>query len=258
MPDLQEVFRMATQKVDPDPGALQRQHRFQRRTTTRRKLGAFALAAALGVAALVLILATRPGENVTAPASAPPSVNPADAAGERIARRFITAFGASDMSRALTYVADDADLSGVTNGVGGVKGLSLMTSWLEAQDYQQTITSCQAGSLVSSDTTVICAFDFHGIRSDEIGRGPFSGSTFTITVTDGAISRASMEWDTQKFSPQMWEPFADWVISTYPRDAVVMYTDGTLSDFRLTQKSIRLWELRSKEYVREVQRGNVG
>jgi len=75
MPDLQEVFRMATQKVGPDPGALERQHRFQRRTATRRKLAVFAVTAAIGVAAVVLVLANRPGENATTPAAEAPTLN---------------------------------------------------------------------------------------------------------------------------------------------------------------------------------------
>ncbi len=29
-----------------------------------------------------------------------------------------------------------------------------------------------------------------------------------------------MTWDIEKFSPQMWEPFADWVSTTYPKDAL--------------------------------------
>ena len=105
---------------------------------------------------------------------------------------------------------------------------------------------------MAPDTTVVCAFDFHGIRSEEIGRGPFSGSDFTITVRDGKISRASMSWDIEKFSPQMWEPFADWVSTTYPEDAAVMYQDATLGNFRLTEESIRLWEQHTRGYVEEV------
>ena len=30
MPEMQEVFRLATNKVEPDPNALERQHRRQR------------------------------------------------------------------------------------------------------------------------------------------------------------------------------------------------------------------------------------
>jgi hypothetical protein len=122
-----------------------------------------------------------------------------------------------------------------------------MTSFLEAQGYQHTITSCEA-TTSATDTTVVCAYDFHAIRSDEIGRGPFSGGDFTITVRDGEIVRAERYWEIGEFSPQMWEPFAEWVSSTYPDDFDVMYVDGG-NNFRLTEESIRLWGQRSREYV---------
>jgi hypothetical protein len=250
MPDIQEVFRMATQKVGPDPGALERQHRFQRRTTTRRKLGAFAVAAAIGLAAVALILVIRPGENAATPANKPSVAKPADAGEVQVATGFLEAFGAFDAERARTYLADGADIRGMTEGKG-VEGLSLMTSFLEAQGYEQTITSCVAGTF-ASDTNVHCEFDFHAIRSDEIGLGPFSGSYFDVTVRDGEISRASMYWEIEQFSPQMWEPFRDWVSATYPKDFAVMYKGGG-TNFVLSEESIRLWEQRTREYVKEVQ-----
>jgi hypothetical protein len=175
---------------------------------------------------------------------------PADAEEVRVAMGFLEAFGAFDAERARTYLADYADIRGMTEGKG-VEGLSLMTSFLEAQGYQQMITSCRAGTF-ASDTNVHCEFDFHAIRSDEIGLGPFSGSYFDVTVRDGEISRASMSWEIEKFSPQMWEPFRDWVSATYPKDFAVMYIEGG-SNFRLTEESIRLWEQRTREYVQEVQ-----
>jgi hypothetical protein len=187
MPDLQEVFRMATQKVGPDPGALERQHRFQRRTTTRRKLGAFAVAAAIGLAAVALILVIRPGENATTPANKPSVAKPADAEEVRVATGFLEAFGAFDAERARTHLADGADITGMTEGKG-VEGLSLMTSFLEAQGYQQMITSCVAGTF-ASDTNVHCEFDFHAIRSDEIGLGPFSG----VTSMSPSVMERSLE-----------------------------------------------------------------
>ena len=248
MPDLQEVFRMATQKVGPDPGALERQHRFQRRTAYRRKLGAFAVAAAIGVAAIALILVNRPGEDTTTPAATPSRVIPAEAEALEVATGFLGAFGSFNSERAMTYLADDADITGMTEGKG-VEGLSLMTSFLQAQGYQQGFTSCEAATL-AADTSVHCTFDFHAIRSDEIGRGPFSGSYFDLTVREGEIVRASMYWETEEFSPQMWEPFRNWVSNTYPEDFRVMYTDGG-TNFRLTEESIRLWEQRTREYAKE-------
>jgi hypothetical protein len=73
MPEVQEVFRMATQKVRPDPGFADRQHDHRRKQERRRKIGAFAVAGAIGVAAVVLIL-------VNDPAVESPTVNPANPA----------------------------------------------------------------------------------------------------------------------------------------------------------------------------------
>ena len=41
----------------------------------------------------------------------------------------------------------------------------------------------------------------------------------------------------------MWEPFAAWVSSMYPKDAAVRYLDGTLLRASGSRpNSIRLWE----------------
>lgn len=248
MPELQEVFRMATQQVKPDPGALERQHSRQRRRSVGKKVGAFTVAAAIGLAAVLLIWASRPSDQ-TVPADTAPAVNPTDAATD-VARGFLDALGSFDAEGMMTYAAGDADITGVTEGTNDLEGLSSMLSWLEASGYRQTITSCEA-TANDPEVTVACAYDFHGIRSDEIGRGPFTGGIFTVVVRDGEIVSASRYWDLDEFSPQMWEPFADWVRSTHPGDFDVMYVDdGT--NFNLTERSIRLWEKDSKAYVKAV------
>ena len=58
MPEMQEVFRMATQKVRPDPGFVDRQYENQRRQSRRRKAGALALVAVLVVAGVVIGIST--------------------------------------------------------------------------------------------------------------------------------------------------------------------------------------------------------
>jgi hypothetical protein len=61
MPDVQEVFRMATEKVRPDPGAMERQNRTQRRRSVTRRAGGYALLGILVIAAAVIgVIATRP------------------------------------------------------------------------------------------------------------------------------------------------------------------------------------------------------
>jgi hypothetical protein len=56
--------------------------------------------------------------------------------------------------------------------------------------------------------------------------------------------------DIEEFSPQMWEPFAEWVSTTYPADAAVMYEDETYSGVRLSEESIPLWERHIRGYVK--------
>lgn len=252
MPDLLELFSQSTQKAAPDPGALQRQQARQRRRSVGIKVGAFAVAAAIGAAAIAFLLVVRDDGGSTTPADEP-SANTRSA--EEVAISFLDAFGRFDAERAMTYVADDADLT----GMGGYpdaesESLSMLASFLEAFGWEQTITTCEAFEAARpGDTTVVCTFDWHGLRSDEIARGPFTDSEFAITVRDSDIVEASWFWNVEEFSRQMWDPFAAWVSKTYPEDVEAMYENGQ-TDFRLSPESIRLWDRRSRQYVREVLR----
>jgi hypothetical protein len=176
----------------------------------------------------------------------------------KVATDFVEAVGAFDADRAITSLADDAEFSKLIGSVGaqGVQGtpeeLRLLLSLLEATGYKQMEDSCE--ELVSSDsgTTVRCTSDYHNFRSDEIGRGPFSAVSFELTVRDGEITQARMDFGIEEFSTQMWEPFASWVSKAYPEDAAVMYEDGGTSGVRLTEESIRLWEQHTREYAEEM------
>jgi Tol biopolymer transport system component len=72
MPELQEVFRMATQKVDQEPGALERQVGRQRRSARNRRIGAFAAVTVL-VAGSVAAYALTRGGTEGVPADRPPT-----------------------------------------------------------------------------------------------------------------------------------------------------------------------------------------
>jgi hypothetical protein len=78
--------------------------------------------------------------------------------------------------------------------------------------YQQILDPCEElGSSASDLTSFRCTYDFHSLRSDEIGPGPFSGSYFDLIVRDGEIADASGYLEIEEFGNQMWEPFARWV-----------------------------------------------
>jgi hypothetical protein len=224
--------------------------------TNKQKVGALVVAAAIGLAACSAPGGTLRGENGTTagPAEAP------ETSAEEVAMSFLEAYGAFDLEKATTYLAADADIEDLIESVGasGVEGaleeFRLLLSLLEAQGYKQKLDSCEELGSAASGTSLRCMFDFHLLRSDEIGRGPFSGSSFLLTVRDGEIVQAVKNFAIGEFSPQMWEPFANWVSKTHPKDVAVMYDDESQTGVRLTEESIRLWEKRSREYVKEARR----
>jgi hypothetical protein len=70
-------MRMSTQKVEPDQGALQRQHMRQRRRSKGKTIGAFAVTAAIGLAAVASsIVGALGGHSARAPAGKTPTVAP--------------------------------------------------------------------------------------------------------------------------------------------------------------------------------------
>ena len=79
MPEIQEVFRMATQKVRPDPEALDRQHRGQRRRVAQKRAAVYALVALLLVAGVAIGISTLGSDDVQPAGSGsnpPPAPSP--------------------------------------------------------------------------------------------------------------------------------------------------------------------------------------
>jgi len=229
---------MTTKQVGPEVDARR-----------ARKFRGFAAATLIGLAAITCTPSgSQRGENTTAPA-----VELTEA--QDVATGFLNAYGAFDVERAISYLAADADFSGLIAAVGaadvtGTHGeLRLLISYLEAGRYEQQLEPCEELSSSPSGIDLRCPFAFHLLGSHLFGRGPFGGSYFDLRVRDGRIVRASADWETSPFSPLMWEPYANWVSAAYPEDAELMYPDETHSGVRLTEESIALWERRTPEYV---------
>jgi dipeptidyl aminopeptidase/acylaminoacyl peptidase len=75
MPEVQEVFRMATEKVKPDPNALERQVRRQRKSSRSHRARAYLVAAAVIVAVVAGAIAILQAAGDTTPPAG--SVSPA-------------------------------------------------------------------------------------------------------------------------------------------------------------------------------------
>jgi hypothetical protein len=196
------------------------------------------IAAAAAIAVGVLIL-FQPGEE------APVADEPATASPVEIATAFVEAYAAFDMDEAFSYLAADANLS----QLGGKEQMRRWNRLSEAQGFKRLLDSCEEGTSSTYGTNVRCMYDFHGIRSDEIGLGPYSGNWFDFRIREGQIVSVSGHMDLNEFSPQMWEPFREWVAEAYPEDVAIMYTNSSQTEERLTEESIALWEQRSREYV---------
>ena len=221
-----------------------------RMRTTRRHAAREIL---IGVAAALVVLAACDGGDEPPASGRPGAANPypEEPNAEAIATEFFEAQSAFDADRAIGYLADGSVLSGV--GLDGIREFRSLMRFQEATGFKTILDSCEEAFSYALGVVVRCTWDFHGIRSDEIGRGPYGGSYDEITVRDGEIVDVNGHIETSKFSPQMWEPFAEWVSTNYPMDVEVMYKRN-FSDYRLTEESIRLWERHTREYVEEVAR----
>ncbi|HUP15778.1 MAG TPA: hypothetical protein VM848_06990 [Acidimicrobiia bacterium] len=191
-----------------------------------------AAAAAIVIGALVLL---QPGDFAVAG-------DPID-----VATAFVEAFGAFDSGKAASYLAADANLGGF--GEDG-EGMMADMRWREASGFKLLLDSCVATTTEPSGTSVRCAYDYHGIRSDEIGLGPYGGSWFDIRVQDGKIVSVSdnIQFMSNGFSSEMWEPFTRWITETYPENVAIMYDASKIMN-QFTEASATLWEQRSREYV---------
>jgi hypothetical protein len=223
-----------------------------------RRLAITAAAAAAVVVIIVgaLVLAAR--DDTTDPQiPAGPSTtldpDPSAAGAEEIARGFLDAYVAFDADRGITYLTDDA----VAEAFDSAEALRLELAFFEAQPYKQMILDCEQQDETAAGISVRCPFDFHAIRSDEIGLGPYGDNYWDLTVRDGKIVSAenTLAVMTNGFSQEMWEPFARWVSDEYPEDAAVMYSDGSHGQAQISEESMRLWEQRSREYVQAVLTG---
>jgi hypothetical protein len=254
-PDIREVYEMVTEQRPSDPGALERQHTRQVRTMRNRRIGAFAVTAAMAAVVVVLILANRSVEDERTAGNDRPSLSSAGTPAEEVATDFVRAVDAFDTDRAMTYLADDADVTDLVTSLGdeGLSGtrdeLRLFLSMLEAMRFDRSIGFCEETGSTGSATDVRCQLSFYLLGSDEFGRGAFRGSYIDTTVREGQIVRASAHWDTEELSSRAWEPFAHWVSNAYPEDAATMYEDETYGAAHLSEQSIRLWEQKVSEFV---------
>ena len=165
-----------------------------------------------------------------------------------IATDFVEAYGALDVETVASYLDEEADLQ-LFNADS--EGLSMAFRWDQAAGFELLPGSCAETRTGPAGSVIRCEYDYHAIRSEEIGLGPYNGNWLDLTVVDGKITSAfdHLETSSNGFSSEMWEPFAAWVAENHPDDVITMYGDPSQTAMELTDEAIELWEERTREYV---------
>jgi hypothetical protein len=208
-----------------------------RRRRTGWAVGAI-VAAAAAVAAVVLVPGLRGGEEVS-PGTRPSDVVPAT----EVATGFLDAYAAFDRPLAASYLYDE--------NAGG-DGWRAENRWFEAVGFTLQPESCEEGATTFAGVHVDCPFAYQSLGSQDLGVGPFGDNIYSFIVEDGKIisSDLQLEYESNGFSKQVWEPFAAWVSEQHPQDAAVMYVDWPgMTQQAYSDKAIELWHARTLEYV---------
>jgi hypothetical protein len=247
MPELKEVFEMVTKQSEPDLDSWNQQEERHRRTARNRKVGVFVLAAAIAVVAMVFILRADDGTDSTTVGT------DATSTPQQIATSFAEAYGAFDADRAITYLADDADISGLMLGPADVEGtetlVRLNLAMLDATGFVQLLGPCEEINRGSPASVVRCPFDFFIADSDYGGQSsaPFTGASYDLSVEGGKITHASVDWAGPLAG--LWKDFTDWVSQNHPDDLSSMFADDTYATIRLNERSGSLWRVNLYRYV---------
>jgi hypothetical protein len=137
MPELREVFEMVTKQTEPDVDAWREQERRQRRTNRNRKIGALAIAAAIGLVAVVVLIravdegtGTQPGgQGTTTNQESSPDPLLSITEGPLEPGRYIISTFDADFNASHRITIDVPEgYEGVEYGVGAGAGASVLKS----------------------------------------------------------------------------------------------------------------------------------
>ena len=97
------------------------------------------------------------------------------------------------------------------------------------------------------------------LRSDQLGRGPYDNSLFMVTVENGKVVDASLNFSgvSNGYDDEMWHPFEAWMDEQHPEDDELMnaFWDPASTKAEI-DASLQLWEQRTQDYVDAVLAGN--
>jgi hypothetical protein len=166
-----------------------------------------------------------------------------------IATAYLEAYAAFDVEAVASMLADDAEVRPWEAHVQ-LREWEPDLRYLQAAGFLLIIGECREQPSLSEGSSVECPYKAQGLGSDQIGEGPFGGSSFRLVVADGHVVWSDMGFNFSEFGSTMWFPFQNWILENHPGDYAVLYVDEFLS--RQTDDAIALWEERVADYVEYV------
>jgi hypothetical protein len=195
-----------------------------------------AIAGAAAASVVVWAMSLTPGT----PDATGPAV-PAPSAPVQVATAFVDAYTNYDRPRLRSLVAGQA--------LADWSSLNESNERDEAIEFRMLVDQCAAAPQSSVGTRVTCSFDAHALGSEQLGLGPFSDNSVTLTLRDGKVVdwQINFTFGTNGFSDQMWNPFMGWVTQHYPKDVARMI-DGN-NDPLPNATAIQLFHQHIAEYI---------
>jgi hypothetical protein len=233
---------VALTEIVPRPTERERGH--------RRLLTAAAVALCLLAASALALL----GRDDAKPASTPIQPTPLE-----VANGFVEAYSTYDTDAAARWLADETTPPQPWRPpylfAGPDGDWRLGVRFMEATGIKIIVTSCHEQVTTPLGAVVRCPFAYHALGSDELGHGPYGGSAMDLTISNGKIVAAAVALQTNGFITEMAAPFNAWLRASYPNQIEVLYTDATMTRFRITEESVPAWQQRTREYIDAVRTG---
>lgn len=160
------------------------------------------------------------------------------------ARAFVNGVVAKDLTSALGYLANGADLE--WGPATSPDNLSGAFRWEEALGLSYTYQSC--GAIDSEEPfEVLCVLSQESAIAGELGIH-LDPATLVLRVDETLITEAKMSYG--NLEEALWDPLRYWVIHKHRDDVGVMFSPGPTGwPARTTDESIALWERYAMDYV---------
>lgn len=210
------------------------------RTAVRRGLAAGAAAAA----AVVAVSAWYSGLGQDDGDSGPADPGATQTAEERVAQDFAEAFTELDKNQVLALLAEDATIEGSLPGNRKWRELvALYEAWSSWHDVQP----CQETGSSDYGTNVVCPFDYHSLRSEQLGMAPFGENNVSVVVSEGRIRSFQVSYNSSdNGEAELYRDIRAWVLDNHREEWSFLHGSPSAAE---TPRWIRLWQLRTEQYV---------